>query len=453
MAKPVLWCIVAICFFSPTVFRGQGNLPGLEGKWRGTLNTGVSELRLLLSIDGTAGHYSGSLNSLDQDAILRADAVRVEGDVVRLEFKSINGVYEGKFDAAHSTLSGTWTQGMSFPLAFTRDKEVNAATAKPEQPINVEIPIAPTAFRGGGKMRLVYELRITNSSTEEVNLKQIDILAGGTIMSITGRDLNHALARTSFPVGASSVAYIWVTLEDNTPIPAKIRHKLTFNSRTFEGAEVAVATKPLPVLGPPLRGEGWVAANGPGNESVHRRASARIGGKAWSAQRFAIDWVQIGPDSKTHTGDAKDNRNYHAYGAEALSVADAVVVTAKDGIPQNVPGENSRAVPITLETIGGNHIILDLGDGRYAFYAHLQPGSLRVKVGDRVKRGQVLALAGNSGNSTEPHLHLHVCDRNSPLECEGVPYVLESYEVRGKDKKYEKREKQLPLSDEIVRFL
>jgi len=452
MVKRALWCIVAISLLNPQVFHGQGNLPGLEGKWRGTLNTGVAELRLLLSVDGTAGHYSGGLNSLDQDAIIPADVIRVDGDSVHLEFKSIRGVYEGKFDAGHFALSGTWTQGTSFPLAFTRDKEVTGTAAKP---INVEIPIAPTAFRGNGKMHLVYELRITNPSTEDVDLKQIDVLAiiaNAPIASVAGSNLNRALARTRIAGGASGVAYVWVTLEDSAPIPAKIRHKLTFNNRTFEGAEGVVATKPMPLLGPPLRGEGWVAANGPGNESVHRRALMRIGGSSWIAQRFAIDWVQLGPDGKTNTGDRTDNRNYHAYGAEALAVADAVVTITKDGIPQNVPGENSRAVPITLETIGGNHVVLDLGDGRYAFYAHLQPGSLRVKVGDRVKRGQVLALVGNSGNSTEPHLHFHVCDRNSALECEGVPYVLESYELRGKDKKYEKREKQLPLSDEIVRF-
>lgn len=59
-------------------------------------------------------------------------------------------------------------------------------------------------------------------------------------------------------------------------------------------------------------------------------------------------------------------------------------------------------MPITLETVGGNHVILDLGAGRYACYAHLQPGSIRVKPGDRVRTGQVLGLVGNSGNSTEP---------------------------------------------------
>jgi murein DD-endopeptidase MepM/ murein hydrolase activator NlpD len=82
-------------------------------------------------------------------------------------------------------------------------------------------------------------------------------------------------------------------------------------------------------------------------------------------------------------------------------------------------------VPITSETVAGNHIVLDLGGGRYAFYAHFQPGSLKVKVGDRVTRGQVIGLVGNSGNSTEPHLHFHISDGVSPLGSEGLPYVLD----------------------------
>src|SRR4029077_4037698 len=110
---------------------------------------------------------------------------------------------------------------------------------------------------------------------------------------------------------------------------------------------------------PPLRGGEWLAANGPSNSSGHRRALIPIGGRAQIAQRFAIDWVQLRPDGQTFTGDQLDNKNYRAYGSEVLAVADGVASEVVDGIPQNVPGEKSRAVPITLETVGGNHVILD----------------------------------------------------------------------------------------------
>jgi murein DD-endopeptidase MepM/ murein hydrolase activator NlpD len=81
-------------------------------------------------------------------------------------------------------------------------------------------------------------------------------------------------------------------------------------------------------------------------------------------------------------------------------------------------------------TVGGNHVALDIGGGKYALYAHAQPGSLKVKVGDHVKRGQVLALLGNSGNSTEPHVHFQIADGPTFLSSEGVPYAT-SFEVVG----------------------
>jgi len=136
-------------------------------------------------------------------------------------------------------------------------------------------------------------------------------------------------------------------------------------------------------------------------------------------------------------------------------------VAVKDGIPENIPGANSRAVPITLETVGGNHVILDLGNGRYAFYAHLQPGKIPVKAGDKVKRGQPVGLVGNSGNSTEPHLHFHISDANSPLGSDGLPYAFPSFELQGKgwgwkrtapNSPTEKRINEMPLENDVVRF-
>ena len=170
------------------------------------------------------------------------------------------------------------------------------------------------------------------------------------------------------------------------------------------------------------------------------------------AQRFAIDWLQVGPNGRPVEGDEKANEAYSGYGNEVLAVADGVVAATKDGIPENIPGLTSRAVPITLETIGGNHVILDVGGGRFAFYAHMQPGSLRVKVGEKVRRGQVLGLVGNSGNSTAPHLHFHLADANSPLESEGLPYVLESFEQLAATNMWERRQSELPLQNARVRF-
>jgi murein DD-endopeptidase MepM/ murein hydrolase activator NlpD len=104
---------------------------------------------------------------------------------------------------------------------------------------------------------------------------------------------------------------------------------------------------------------------------------------------------------------------------------------------------------------------MDIGNGLYAFYAHMQPGSVRVKVGDKVTRGQVLGLLGNTGNSTEPHLHFQICSANSDLESEGLPYAFASFELQGKGEEWKssgshapavKREMEVPTEYEVVRF-
>jgi murein DD-endopeptidase MepM/ murein hydrolase activator NlpD len=208
------------------------------------------------------------------------------------------------------------------------------------------------------------------------------------------------------------------------------------------------ADKPA-VLGPPLRGSNWLALNGPSNTSGHRRALAPFNGRLHISQRFAIDWVKV-DNNATFSGEPKDNKAYFAYGNEILAVANATVSKTKDGVPENIPGD-SRAVPITAETIAGNYVVLDLGSGRFAFYGHLQPGSLRVKPGDNVRRGQVLGLVGNSGNSDEPHLHFQVGDSDSLLGSEGLPYVLASFEVLGPVAPGSKSN-ALPLQNALVKF-
>jgi murein DD-endopeptidase MepM/ murein hydrolase activator NlpD len=230
-----------------------------------------------------------------------------------------------------------------------------------------------------------------------------------------------------------------------------LSHRITIGNQTFEVAPISLSTvKPI-ALGAPLHGTGWIASNGPGNNSVHRRALTPINGTATIAQRFAIDWTNRGADSNTYAGDPNQNRSYHAYGAEVLSVADAVVVAAQDSIPENTPGA-SRAVPITPETIGGNYIVLDLGSGTFATYLHLQPRSLRVKKGDHIVRGQILALVGNSGNSTEPHLHFQVTDGTDILRSEGLPYVIDSYDVENAAGNWESRSNELPIQNDKIRW-
>ena len=351
-------------------------------------------------------------------------------------------------------------------------------------PLDVRVPQPPAPFHADGQTHLVYEINLSNLGANECVLDRVVVMpAGGDkpLATYEGQKTIDALARPGMPelrgpaklaigAGQRAVLYVWVSLAPGAEVPSTLSHRITVRvgeaRREFsiDAARIALERAPK-TIAPPLRGGGWLAGNGPSNTSGHRRGVIPIDGQARIPQRFAIDWVQLRPDGTTHEGDPKDNHNYRAYGQPVYAVADATVSAVKDGIPENVPGAASRAVPITLDTVGGNHVILNLGDGVYAFYAHLQPGSIQVKLGDKVRSGQALALLGNSGNSTEPHLHFHLIDANSPLGGEGLPYVYPAFDLEGRTgglradrmdwkplASPERHSLEIPLENEVVRF-
>ena len=112
-----------------------------------------------------------------------------------------------------------------------------------------------------------------------------------------------------------------------------------------------------------------------------------------------------------------------------MAVAKAEVVSVLDNLP-DVPA-GSFPPEITLDTADGNSVVLKIADKVFALYAHLQPGSITVKVGDSVERGQILGKVGNSGNTLAPHLHFQLMDRASPADSNGIPYVVDKFEVTG----------------------
>ncbi len=328
----------------------------------------------------------------------------------------------------------------------------SAQSAKPV-PAVMEVPFAPIPVKAMDKMNLAYELHITNFSRTNLTLMGVEVLADDARATslATYRDAEllkrlvvinpNADAQEKNVIGGGQRAIVFLMIStDAANAPAALRHRLFFKptapesgdkEQLVEGMRVAVRNGAPFVIGSPLRGR-WIAANGLSNDTGHRRSIYAIDGQAQIAQRFATDWVKLGDDGLVaRGGDLSQNANYYGYGAEALAVADAVVVGVKDGIAENVPQTKARAVPITLETIAGNYVLLDIGGGHFALYAHLQPQSLKVKVGDKVKLGQVLGLVGNSGNSDLPHLHFHLVNAASPLDAEGVPYVLKSFSLQG----------------------
>ena len=131
-------------------------------------------------------------------------------------------------------------------------------------------------------------------------------------------------------------------------------------------------------------------------------------------QRFAHDLV-IQRNGSSHTGDGRKLTDYHCYGQRILAPGDGEVVWQRDSLPDQPIGSTDAMNAV------GNGVIIDHGTGEYSLLAHLQPHSLKVQVGQKVKAGDVIGLCGNSGNTSEPHLHYHVQNGPRPLESEGYP--------------------------------
>jgi murein DD-endopeptidase MepM/ murein hydrolase activator NlpD len=147
------------------------------------------------------------------------------------------------------------------------------------------------------------------------------------------------------------------------------------------------------------------------------------------SETFAIDWILL-QDGRFFEGDGTRNEQWFAYGAEVTAVAPGTVVSARDGLADGTP----KSLPTTLQEPGdgaGNHVIVQIEPGVWAFYAHLQMGSVAVEVGDQVAIGQSIGRLGNSGNSIGPHLHFGLIDGVNPLTANSVPMALDSYELTG----------------------
>lgn len=141
-------------------------------------------------------------------------------------------------------------------------------------------------------------------------------------------------------------------------------------------------------------------------------------------QRFAMDLLIL-RDGKSHDGDPLSLKTYHCWGRPILSSGVGVVKEAVDSLPDQLIGERDLENPV------GNHVVIDFGNEEYGFFAHLQKNSVRVSKGDHVKAGQEIGLCGNSGNSSEPHLHFHLQTSPELGHGEGLPAQFINYRADG----------------------
>lgn len=359
--------------------------------------------------------------------------------------------------ASTSAAEGDQTADLRVPDAFT------AVTVRP-----LSAPTSP--FLGSDeKYHVVYDLELSNASTVPATIDKIDVVDASSpstvIDSYSGtrlvdpsctygdcsrlRTLPHAAAKSN-EIGPqeSRVVFIDFAFDSLDQAPRAVFHHFYGTAAQNPGSKSAVAVDYLAapfdisagtprVIGPPVKGDRWVALNGcclPG--FPHRTSMATLNGLLVNSQRFAIDWKQMNEAGSFYDGDKTSNESYVDYGSEIIAVADGTISATLDTLDANVPGVLPATDPvlgpqITVENVDGNHIVEDIGGGAYAFYAHLQKGSLVVKPGDTVKKGQVIAKLGNTGNSNASHMHFHLMNGPSVLGSDGLPYELDSFEYDG----------------------
>ena len=311
-----------------------------------------------------------------------------------------------------------------------------------------------------GLIHVAYALQCTNSWSMTATIKSVEVVDPARGNQVSGKNrvldiknedvtgqvklftlpgtMNKESYSTQIPSGQSGVMFFDVTYDDISQVPKAISHRVTVTTpptpvgteHTAVGHSIPIGREAM-VISPPFKGSGWVNGNGCCLEiGPHRFVTNPMNGTLDPSEKFAIDWVQVDAHGLAYRTDGKKPEDWIGYGAEILAVAPGTVVEVVRDLPDVTPGKNPEG--LTIAQIAGNRVIIDMGSGYYAMYAHLAPGSVQLHVGDYVRQGQKLGLLGNTGNSSGPHLHFQVMDRPSSLDDTSLPFVFDHMNLEGR---------------------
>jgi len=311
-----------------------------------------------------------------------------------------------------------------------------------------------------GLIHVAYALQCTNSWSMTATIKSVEVVDPARGNQVSGKNrvldiknedvtgqvklftlpgtMNKESYSTQVPSGQSGVMFFDVTYDDISQVPKAISHRVTVTTpptpvgteHTAVGHSIPIGREAM-VISPPFKGSGWVNGNGCCLEiGPHRFVTNPMNGTLDPSEKFAIDWVQVDAHGLAYRTDGKKPEDWIGYGAEILAVAPGTVVEVVRDLPDVTPGKNPEG--LTIAQIAGNRVIIDMGSGYYAMYAHLAPGSVQLHVGDYVRQGQKLGLLGNTGNSSGPHLHFQVMDRPSSLDDTSLPFVFDHMNLEGR---------------------
>jgi Peptidase family M23 len=369
-------------------------------------------------------------------------------------------------------------------LGLAAAAPMSAASSEPvpnsQDALTAEVLFPPSPFEATDKLRhVVYEIVVQNVTSLDLRLERFQaidarrerVIASYGAAAITEIMISATAGPTNTLVpGEFGVLFVDITFPRHATIPARLVHRFVVSPSgdearskrlTVVGAETDVLRRPPLHVDPPLEGGNLLDLNGCCSKSGHARFINEVDGRLVVPQRYAIDFVRLEGES-TFAGDPSKNESYFIFGDNVIAAAAGRVVAARDGMPENTP---PNVPPEDVDTATGNYVLVEISSNRFALYAHLHTGSVRVGVGERVQRGQVLGLVGNTGNSTEAHLHFHVTDGPSPLGANGVPYDFRRFQLEGRVIGLETgtptivpadpprtRNRELPLNGDILAF-
>jgi Peptidase family M23 len=318
--------------------------------------------------------------------------------------------------------------------------------------LRVEATGAPKYVHGSdGRVHVEYDLVITNAFTAEATLTSLEVRGDGkrlltrkgAALTTATRRLQGSTPTVSIAAASTAVTYVDVVLPRSAgrrvprrltnriryAIPADAPLRSVIGSTTVDAPDLRTDRRAPIVIASPLRGSGWLNGNGCCGDftALHRNTVLPSNGSYVTFELFAVDWVRLA-GGLLYTGDGRQNSDWPAYGAALYAVADGTVVSTVNNKPDIPPLANPDLN--SPQDYGGNNVIIKIGAHRYATYAHLQPGSVRVKRGQRVRTGQQIGRLGNSGNTTAPHLHFGI--QNGPsFFSDSLPFEIDHYTLEG----------------------
>jgi murein DD-endopeptidase MepM/ murein hydrolase activator NlpD len=341
--------------------------------------------------------------------------------------------------------------GMSVILAAGCTQPAAVQLKAPEKSVvTMTNPVAPVPVESTDGVNIAYELDLNTPGDMALvpeTIEVIDPATGKTIYTPDANVFKKTFQPASSPPPTAEERMngtlklsiprisIWFVVSPDA-VPDKLVHRLTLNRTasglppvSITGGEVTVRKDLKPVvIGPPVRGPGWVVMETTLPTTHHFLMPVTINNVTTVDQRYAQDWFYIDPvTGNAAAGNATLAKNFLGYGKELVAVADGTVVDVRDGVPDNEI--IYKKIPFAFETGTGNNVIIDIGNNKYACYCHIVPGSIKVKKGDTVKEGQVIALLGNTGQSDVPHLHFEVVTgKPTIIGGKGYPFVFREYD-------------------------